>query len=276
MKLNVSLLFLLLFILFPAHAQDSVFLKKKEKSFLVEDRSWSLSLPVWAPGFRGKFSYGNFTLEGEGGKEPGEEIGNIFSRLFSSKTSLEFYFIMGAEFRKNRFNIAADAFSGTVGTSVKFDLNNKEIVQVSVRFITSRIYAGYNVLEAMNRSGTLKFSLEVLAGVRFLDVDVFSRLNQLEKFDVHKFWAEPLAGIQNRLALERWLFILHADFGGFRLNGKLSHTINLIINYRTGGLTSIRFGWTDLDINHKSVLHEKDLNINVHLSGPMLGINFHF
>ncbi|MEA3478027.1 MAG: hypothetical protein U9R60_07600 [Bacteroidota bacterium] len=36
------------------------------------DRPWSIEIPLWIPGFRGDFAYGDIDLEGEDGTDPGD------------------------------------------------------------------------------------------------------------------------------------------------------------------------------------------------------------
>jgi len=38
---------------------------------MQKDRKWSLELPLWVPGFAGEFAYGDVSIEGEDGSDPG-------------------------------------------------------------------------------------------------------------------------------------------------------------------------------------------------------------
>ena len=57
---------ILLYVLFSfltvisVSAQDTTSNKKTrpEKSFLRQDRSWTVEIPIWVPGFRGEYAYG--------------------------------------------------------------------------------------------------------------------------------------------------------------------------------------------------------------------------
>ena len=43
-----------------------------EESFLNRDNNWELTIPIWVPGFRGSYAYGDVSLEGEDGTDPGD------------------------------------------------------------------------------------------------------------------------------------------------------------------------------------------------------------
>ena len=83
-------------------AQDSIpeSGSKKKQSFLTETRHWNIEIPVWIPGFRGEFAYGDVELEGEDGSDltPGNPIekpdfGGAFKRLFKTGWDLNYFFL---------------------------------------------------------------------------------------------------------------------------------------------------------------------------------------
>ena len=74
----------------------------EEGSFLNRDKNWELAIPIWIPGFRGNYAYGDVSLEGEDGTDPGVPAnpieppppgeppvggGNILSRLLNPYSS---------------------------------------------------------------------------------------------------------------------------------------------------------------------------------------------
>ena len=92
-----------------------------------------MTIPIWVPGFRGDFTYGDISLEGEDGTDPSDPTdppeggGNIFSRLFNSSSFLKFFFMGRVAYSSDKFIIELDSFSGRVGNRVEFVLNNREI-----------------------------------------------------------------------------------------------------------------------------------------------------
>ena len=166
---KILLILIVLFGLGPAFAQDTTTIAPKPpKSFLLRDRNWTVDIPIWIPGFRGNFTYGDVSLEGEDGVDPGEPGhpieppdpgeppggGNIISRLFTSSRYLKFFFMGGASYTRNKFFTEIDMFSGYAGARVHY-------------------------------------------------IDIFYDLNRTERrLDLDFFWTEPLLGLQNRVALK--------------------------------------------------------------------------
>ncbi len=277
-------------------AQDTTDNKKTrpEKSFLRQDRSWTVEIPIWVPGFRGEYAYGEVTVEAEDGQnpgvpdhpieppEPGEPPwggGNIFSRLFTSSSYLKFFAMSKVTYKKNRFLVQADMFSGAVGNSLNFRFNDKTVVQANIRTTLIRSFAGYAIINKENKSKKLRYELFGYAGVRVHVVKVFSdldRINIINKLDINPVWVSPILGVKNQLTLKNWLFILQGDMGGYFDETKYSYMINAFAYYRLSNLLSLKFGWTDWDMNHNSDFRGENLKIKVHLSGPSTGLNFHF
>jgi len=179
-------------------AQDSTAKVKKrhQKSFLAQDRPWTVELPLWIPGFRGEFAYGDIDLEGEDGGDPGDpgdpgdgdECG-VFCRLFNTKADLKFFFSTRITYDKNRFALFADAFTVELGESVRFNYNDKEIVQANTRAILARVYAGYGFYEHMAASQKSRFNLHAYGGIRIHSFKITSDLNDaINELDIHPVW----------------------------------------------------------------------------------------
>ena len=52
----------------------------------VMERPWTISVPVWIPGYTGRFTVGDVEVGGE-------PDGDFWDRLFSSELGLDFYFV---------------------------------------------------------------------------------------------------------------------------------------------------------------------------------------
>jgi len=258
---------------------------KKEKSFLIDDQKWSFELPVWVPGFRGSLSYGSISVEGNDGVVPivppdptnPIEPGNIFSRLFSTSTELRFFFVGKATFQSRKFIGVAETVGGSIGSTLKFNYNNTDIVQLSINAAIGRIFVGYELLEKRTDSNKLRMQLYGITGVRLYIFKFQSTLiNSIDILDLNPVWLDPLIGLQFQLDLKNWQFIIANDFGGFNINNRLSYSTQLIVYYRISNLISVRTGWTDLDILYKGNILGRELKWRTRLSGPSLGIGFHF
>lgn len=258
--------------------------KKTKANFLIQNRPWTIEIPVWIPGFRGEFAYGDINIEGEDGGDPGdpEDPGDddgrdILSRLFTKNWYLKFFLMTRVAYEKNRFLAQLDGLAGGVGNSVKFNFNNKEIVQAAITTTNLRLFAGYQLLKAESKNKKFRYELYGYLGVRIHFQNIYSDLNQLViRLDINPKWAEPIIGIQNQFSLKRWQFIVQGDYGGFFVNTKYSSMIQVLCYYRMGGLTSIKFGWNQLILNHEGRYLDDNLKVRITLAGPMLGLAFHF
>lgn len=287
--LLIAIVFLGIFVQ-SANSQDSIpnINNKLDKSFFRNDQHWIIEVPIWIPGYRGNFTYGEVSVEGEDGTspenpiEPGEPLpgwgdGTIFSRLFNTEGKFNFYFMNLVNYKNRRFIGVFDAFAGGVGGSVKFRYNNKEIIQADFSTALFRVFVGYQLYQYRGDRENFIYELYGYAGYRMHSAKIKSNLNtQINSIDINPYWGEPLFGVRNNIYLNRWLFTIQADMGGFYIDNKVSYMINLTANYRMSNLLSVKFGWTDWDIYNKEKFLNEDLVIKMHLSGPMVAIGFHF
>ena len=131
--------------------------------------------------------------------------------------------------------------------------------------------------EHFNKSKNLKFTLHGYGGAKVHWVELYTDFSRIRpKLDADFVWAQPIIGLQNRIALKNWLFVVQGDLGGYSSEYNFSYMIHALIYYRISNLISVKFGWTDWDVNHKRTIQNEELILNIHLSGPSTGIIFHF
>lgn len=107
--------------------------------------------------------------------------------------------------------------------------------------------------------------------------EIYSDLNgTINKLDIHPFWFEPIIGVQNQFTFKRWFLVLQADYGGIFIDDRFSVQFTSFVYYRTGKITSLKFGWNHLQLNHSGTFLKEDYNIKTTFSGPTIGIAFHF
>jgi hypothetical protein len=262
------------------------------ESYLNNDWTWAIEIPIWIPGFRGDFTYGDISLEGEDGVDPGtpanpieppqpgeppDDGGNIFSRLFSSTRYLKFFLVGKISYLSDKYLLQIDGFTGSIGNSVDFKLNNREVASASYSTILSRLILGYSIYELKNKSQTNRLRIYGYTGMRAHYFELFSNLNRTDRnLDINVFWGEAILGFQSVYALKDWLFWLQADIGSFYTSNNSSYMINAFIYYRISNLISLKFGWTDWDVRYKGEVLRENLSLNVHFSGPATGLTFHF
>lgn len=287
MKIRTSTFFILCLILTQTlAAQDSIpepGLKKKQ-SFLTDTRHWAIEIPVWIPGFRGEFAYGDVSLEGEDGNELTPEnpiekpdFGDGFKRFFKSKGNLNFIFLTSINYSTKKFYSELDLFSGTIGSALLFRYNNKELVGASIHTDLARLSAGYQLYELTIFDEKARYNLFAYSGIRIQNFKVKSELDGIGKtLKVHPLWIEPLLGVRNELTFNYWHFVLQADMGSFGIDDKFSYMFNIHTFYRISNLLSFKLGWNAWYSRYNDRFKGEALNLKVHLAGPAGALVFNF
>lgn len=283
------LIFICFTVLLPitGAAQDSIPKKNKrpEKSFLVDNRPFTFEIPLWIPGFRGEFAFGDADISGGDGEDPGdptdpdddEDEGGFLGKIFTPKFYLKFFYLTRMAYENKNFLVQLDGLTGSVGESVKFNYNNTNIVKLEFTTINIRFLAGYRVVDTWSHNGKFRYELYPYIGTRYHDHQIKSWfLDNKQIFDIQPGWWEPLIGIQNQFSLKRWFFILAADYGGLFFETKHSFQFNALAYYRMGRALSIKLGWNLLDLNHRTTRLGEDLKIDVTLNGPTVALGIHF
>lgn len=269
-------------------AQDTLTKKEiriQEANFLLTDRQWTIEVPLWIPGFAGEFAYGDISIEGEDGFDPeqpiqppnGGIIGKIFSRLFTDDWYLNFFFLTRVTYEKDRFIAQIDGLTGSVGESVKFNYNDKEIVQANYRTTNFRLFGGYKIVNTYSKDENFRYELFAYVGTRVHFQKIYSNLNGvINALDINPTWIEPIIGLQNQLAWKRWYVVVQGDYGGYIVESKHSFQMSAYVYYRTRKLTAVKLGWNHLDLNHNGNILKQDYRVNATFSGPSVAMVFQF
>ena len=256
---------------------------------MLSGRPWTVELPLWIPGFRGDFAYGDVSIEGEDGVSPeypieppiepppGGDFGKIISRLFTKEWYLKFFFLTRITYEKDRFLVQLDGLTGSVGSSVEFNYNNTKIVEASFRTTNLRLFAGYKFIDLYSKNREFKYELFAYLGARAYFQNIYSSLGEeLISFEIHPTWVEPIIGIQNQFSFNKWFIVLQSDYGGLFVDSKYSLQFSSFVYYRTGKITSIKLGWNHLFLKQNGEFLKENYSVNVTLSGPSVALVFHF
>jgi len=245
-----------------------------------------MELPIWVPGYAGELAYGDVEIEGEDGLDPvnpieppGSIIGKIFARAFRTNWYLRFFFITRITYEKNKAIFSFDAITANVGNSVKYTLNNsnKNIIDAYFRGTYMRIMGGYKPFEVTTPNKRFRYELFVYTGIRIYWYSVETDLNYSGiRVGFSPMKLDPLLGIQNQFTWKRWFISLQADYGGVFITDNSSYQLSFSAHYRLGRLNSLKLGWTHLYVNHEGNFRKERYRIKTTLSGPTIGIAFHF
>ena len=96
------------------------------------------------------------------------------------------------------------------------------------------------------------------------------------ELDITPVWVEPIIGLENQFTWKHWLVNVQGDYGGLFSQNKNSIQISAFVFYRMGRLTSIKFGWNHLYLNRINKILGQDYTVKLTLSGPAVGVAFHF
>jgi len=276
-NLKLILFLQFIFIISLSYSQDTI--NYPEKSFLRKDQNWRIDVPIWIPGFRGEFSQGEVKIDNYNEVEiPGDDKDrDILKWLFPTRNRLEFYFVGRIKFQKGRFFSQFDALSGKFGTSVDFRLTNREIIDASLSISIPKLIAGFKFYEYENSKHSSRISVLSYIGVRYFLIKISSKHNDLiNRLNINPVWADAIIGIKVPWQFHRWQFVLQSDYGGFGFDNNQSwHTI-FNSSFRISKLMTVKMGWNDLDIKHSGKIDGEEFDINIHLSGPLVGVSFHF
>ena len=243
-------------------------------------------MPLWLPGFAGDFVYGDIEIEGEDGGDPGNPptdpppgngIGDILNRLFTKDSYLKFFYLTKISYENKGFLAQIGGVLGEVGSSVKFNYNNQQIVQANFQTLNVRLFLGYRFVDVYAANKKFRYELYGYLGVRMHYQRIYSDLDGfVNKLDINPTWFEPVLGLQNQFSWKRWFLVVEGDYGGLIIDQKNSFQLTTYVYYRSGRFISLKLGWNHLDLNHKGNFLDEEFKVNVTLSGPSTGIVFLF
>lgn len=262
-------------------------IKEQQANFLLPGSPWTFEVPLWIPGYAGSFAYGDISIEGEDGFDPGDPvqpieppdgvIGKIISRIFTDEWYLKFFFLSKAAYENNRFIVQADGLTGSVGESIKFNYNNSEIVKAHYRTTNIRLFGGYKFVNAVSKGEKFRYELFGYFGARMHFNKISAGLDgSTSILDISPSWAEPIIGIQNQFTWKRWYVVAQGDYGGYLINSKYSGQLSGSVYYRFGKRISAKLGWNHLALNHKGSFLKEEYHVKATFSGPSAGVAFNF
>ena len=80
----------------------------------------------------------------------------------------------------NRFLFQLDGFGGSAGTSIKFNYNNKEIVNTGYDVFVGHFYVGYSIYQKKDYKKEQKKNIYLYIGLRYINSTVKADLNRGE------------------------------------------------------------------------------------------------
>jgi hypothetical protein len=188
---------------------------------------------------------------------------DVSFRDLASNLNMGLMAVLGAQHGK--WSITADLLYLDVETEADSRiLPGRDLLDVELQGLVVTPTVGYSLIEDEGDS-----SLEVLAGVRYLDLKTTVKTPRRKATDSGAFW-DGIVGVRGDLYLsEKWFIPYYADIG----TGESDLTWQLLggIGYKFGDIHAVlAYRYLSWDLGNGGAL--KDLNF----SGPLLGIRFTF
>jgi len=239
--------------------------------------NWTVTIPLWIPGYRGQFAIGDVDVDGEPGDGEGGGEDSIFWRMFYPQAKLEFFFSGEVTYRRNRWRVEADIYGGQLEESINFTLTDGTLAAARIRPIMPRILAGYRAV-SWQWGKNERFSLDIWpqAGIRHIYLDIQTQLldTQVQPAATGS-WTDPVVGLWAPLKLSRrWGMELAGDLGGFGVGSKFTWSLEIKAVCRLGQLISLRLGYAMLDVYIRDTVASQDFKYDVFLAGPTMGLAF--
>lgn len=258
----------------PGTKKDSMAFRNTYPRHIFKESKWSVSIPIWIPGFRGSFAYGDVDIDPGYGYEPPDFGPGLGGRLPESELSIAFYLIGNIRFQHNRWLIEAEGMSATLDNDLAFTDSGLLDFGGTIDATIFRGLIGYELYRREIADKLLKWSLWGYGGIRYYKVHVFA--NDRSLLDVRPEWTDPLIGVQVPLVYRRWVLSVQADYGGFGIDKHHSFYLNGNVRYRLSRLFSLGVAWSHLEVDSDSDYKSQPLNLRMKLSGPAVLLKFDF
>lgn len=241
---------------------------KRKPEFIIE-------LPIWVPGFKGRFSVGDITIEGEGQND------NLINQFFNSRTGIDFYFVGKVGVKLDRWLVEGDVYGGQLKEAIEFTYKQVPLTDVQFFSFMPRIYLGYNFYETDFKSKktrqSKKLKLWTYGGFRYYYINIYAELNRISpKLDITKKWLDPIIGLTIPVNFNRFTLVFQNDIGGFGLGSDITYNCQFYGAYKLGRIVSLELGWVYENINYSEEKRKEYFTYKVVMQGPMLGVVFRF
>ena len=118
------------------------------RGYLNPEYHWTIELPLWMPGYTSEFSYGEEEYDDGDGTEPEvpthpiekPEVGDLFSRLFSSNSYLKYFWGLKVVYKRDRLLAQVDVKAGVIGNDLKYNINDTKIADADLAMSFTRAF----------------------------------------------------------------------------------------------------------------------------------------
>jgi hypothetical protein len=138
---SLLVIFLCVIALLPCFTRAAADDSPDPDTTMTEERKWTITIPVWVPGYRGQFAIGEIDVDGESSGGSG-----FFDRFFDNKLKINFFFMGAFTYDSGRWRVHADVFGGHFTDDVIFKLTDGTVVSADIQPIVPNLHVAYRVL----------------------------------------------------------------------------------------------------------------------------------
>jgi len=230
----------------------------EEKSEPIQEKSekswqWELTPNLWMMGMSGEISIN--------GNDADLEIS-----LKDILKNLKMAFMLHAEVKHGKWGIMADILSAKLESEATFGAFTERNVDVVIKQFIIEFGGTYVFLE---KDG---FSMDALAGVRYFDLNVDVKTNNIDFQEQDLDFVDPFIGIRVSNFWNKFGVGGRFDIGGFGVGSDFSYKYNVFTAYQFSKLFVLELGYQ----GYKPDYTENNFNYNVASAGFILGGSFRF
>lgn len=230
--------------------------------------AFDLTIPVWIPGVSGTFGKGDTRVHLDRPED------GLLSDGPDVVSEFEFAFVGRAEARIRRTILFADTFGVSYNSTADFRVNGAD-AEGSLEAIIGRVLVGRRVHEGCHDPCRTSVDVDAFVGTRMYYVNAELKKPDALAFKEDRFWADPIVAGRCIVDLPgRVDLTAMADVGGLSVGSRLTWSISVGAEWHVSQRVDIVLGYTWLATDQDA--GRNDLQVDVQLAGPELGVTIHF
>ncbi len=222
-----------------------------------ETKTWEFNLApfyLWAMGMDGQATIG-------------ENISQIDVDFDQITDKLEAVFIVHFEgMHESNFGFLTDINYVSLGGSQS--LPNTATLDVNMDMTIAELSGFYRIQNEED-------AFDLIAGVRYVNIDMGLKINSITALNPQIDWTDPLIGARwIRDINEEWSLLVRGDIGGFGVSSDFTWQALALAEWKPYEHTSFIAGYRVLDIDYEEGSGAQYFQYDVRSQGPLVGINF--
>ena len=118
-------------------------------------------------------------------------------------------------------------------------------------------------------------AFDLIAGVRYVKIDMGLKINSITALSPEIDWVDPLIGARwMRDINEEWSVLVRGDIGGFGVSSDFTWQALGLVEWKPYEHTSFIAGYRVLDLDYEEGSGAKYFRYDVRSQGPLVGVNF--